>query len=199
MPFQRFAIAAVAALLTTGMTARGFSPAQIAAESRYEATVAASPSEAAARADELALASYVHRMGTPGDERTANYVRDQLVKAGWNAQIVTYVVPIAWPVEQRLTLFAGTPRARNVSLYEPPVASDPYSFDHAAIGIPYSGYSNDGDATGPVVYANHALPADFDALAAAGVDVRGAIVVARKLTRGRARSMRRSTRRTRPS
>jgi N-acetylated-alpha-linked acidic dipeptidase len=176
---RRLALAAIAALLTTGITARGFAPNQLTAESQYEATVAASPNEAAARADELGLASFVHRMGTPGDERTANYVRDQLIKAGWNAQIVTYVVPIAWPVQQRLTLFAGTARARNVSLYEPSIASDPYSSDHAAIGIPYSGYSNDGDATGTVVYANHALAADFEALAKAGVDVRGAIVVAR--------------------
>jgi N-acetylated-alpha-linked acidic dipeptidase len=179
MSFQRVAMVAVAALCTTGITARGFSPNQIAAETQNEAVVAAAPNEAAARADELALASYVHRMGTPGDERTARYVRDELAKAGFDAKIVTYVVPIAWPVEQRLTLLAGTSRAHNISLYEPSIPSDPYSQDHAAIGIPYSGYSNDGDATGPIVYANHAVAADFDALTAAGVSVKGAIVVAR--------------------
>ncbi|HEY1428580.1 MAG TPA: M28 family peptidase [Candidatus Tumulicola sp.] len=179
MTVRRVIIAAFAALLTTGFTGRGFVPDRIASETQDEATIAASPNEAAARADELALASYVHRMGTPGDERTANYVRDQLAKAGFDAKIVTYVVPIAWPVEQRLTLYAGSSRAHDVSLYEPAIASDPYSQNHAAIGIPYSGYSNDGDATGPVVYANHAVAADFDALAAAGVSVKGAIVVAR--------------------
>lgn len=170
--------AAAAVLLATGITARGFTPDRIVAESRFESIVASSPSESAARADELALASYVHRMGTPGDRRTAEYVRNELAKAGWNAHVVTYVVPIAWPIEQRLTLVTQA-RSRTISLYEPAIASDKYSSDHAAIGIPYSGYSPDGDVTGAVVYANHALSADFDALGAAHVSVRGAIVVAR--------------------
>ena len=69
--------------------------------------------------------------------------------------------------------------AQAIDLYEPAIRSDPFSKDHASIGIPYSGYSVDGDVTGPLVYANHATPADFDALAAAGVKAGGAIVIAR--------------------
>jgi N-acetylated-alpha-linked acidic dipeptidase len=172
-----FAAAAAALLLTTGITARGFTPAQIAAEARNEAVVAASPSEAQAKIDELALASYVHRMGTPGDERSARYVQQQLAAAGWDSKLVTYVVPIAWPVEQKLTLLGA--RAHDVSLYEPSVPGDPYSYNHAAIGIPYSGYSNDGDVTGPIVYANHATADDFKMLDDMHVTVRGAIIVAR--------------------
>ncbi len=171
-------LAAVAALLlTTGITARGFTPAQIAGETRDEAVVAASPNEAQAKVDELALASYVHRMGTPGDERSARYVQQQLAAAGWDSKLVTYVVPIVWPVEQKLTLLGKRPH--DVSLYEPSIPGDPYSFNHAAIGIPYSGYSNDGDVTGPVVYANHATADDFKMLDDMHVSVRGAIVLAR--------------------
>jgi N-acetylated-alpha-linked acidic dipeptidase len=178
MSIARSTISASLALLCTmGITARGFTPDQLSAEARYEATVAASPSEAQARLDELALAGYVHRMGTPGDKRTAQYVQRELAKAGWDAKIVTYVVPIDWPVEQRLTLLGA--HQHPIDLYEPAIPTDPYSFDHAAIGIPYSGYSADGDVTGPLVYANHATAKDFDALAAAGVSVKGAIVVAR--------------------
>ncbi len=172
------ALAAIAALfLTTAITARGFIPAQLDAQSKYEAVVVASPSEAQAKADELGLATYVHRMGSPGDLRSAKYVRDQLAAAGWDAKLVTYNVAISWPYEQRLTLVGK--RSPNIDLYEPAVPGDPYSANHKAIGIPYSGYSVDGEVTGPVIYANHAAPEDFAALAAMGVSVKGAIIVAR--------------------
>ncbi len=174
---RRVVAASICVLLTTGITARGFTPSQLAGETRYEGIVAASPSESQARRDEVALAGYVHRMGTPGDLRTAQYVQAELTKAGWDAKLVTYDVPIAWPTQHRLTLLGAHPH--DISLYEPAVAGDPYSHNHAAIGIPYSGYSNDGDVTGPLVYANHAVADDFAALAQKHVDVRGAIVVAR--------------------
>ncbi|HEX8806923.1 MAG TPA: hypothetical protein VF741_08235, partial [Candidatus Aquilonibacter sp.] len=66
---RRLGAAAAALLMTTGLTARGFAPSQVADETKYEAVVAASPTETQARIDELALAGYVHRMGTPGDLR----------------------------------------------------------------------------------------------------------------------------------
>ncbi|HEY1654048.1 MAG TPA: M28 family peptidase [Candidatus Tumulicola sp.] len=175
--FPALATVSLVLVCTLGVTARGFVANQLPDEARYEALVDASPSEAQARRDELALAGYVHRMGTPGDLRSARYVQAELAKAGWDAKIVTYVVPIAWPTQQRLTLLGAHPH--DVSLYEPAVPGDPYSRDHAAIGIPYSGYSADGDVSGALVYANHATPDDFKALAQAGVDVRGAIVIAR--------------------
>ncbi|HTA39900.1 MAG TPA: M28 family peptidase, partial [Candidatus Acidoferrales bacterium] len=178
MPDARgFAAALAALLLTTGITARGFTPAQVAGEARDEAVISASPNEAQAKIDELALASYVHRMGTPGDKRSAQYVQQQLAAAGWDSKLVEYVVPLVWPVEQKLTLLGA--RAHDISLYEPSIPGDPYSYNHAAIGIPYSGYSNDGDVTGPVVYANHATADDFKTLADMNVSVRGAIVLAR--------------------
>jgi N-acetylated-alpha-linked acidic dipeptidase len=174
---RRLGAAVAALLLTTAITARGFTPAQLDAQAKDESIVAASPSEAQAKIDEVALAGYVHRMGTPGDLRSAKYVRDQLAAAGWDAQLVTYNVAIAWPYEQRLTLLGKT--SQNIDLYEPAVPGDPYSTDHKAIGIPYSGYSVDGDVTGPVVYANHATAEDFAALASMGVSVRNAIIIAR--------------------
>lgn len=178
---------ALAALLTAALLVapasaaqapvRGFTPQQLPDELKYERIVNASPSEAQAMRDEMGLASYVHRMGQPGDLRSATYVRDELAKAGWQASLVEYDVPIAYPTLQRLTLLS--PQKRELDLYEPAVAGDPYSRNHAAIGKPYSGYSVDGDVTGPVVYANHALPEDFAKLASLHVNVRGAIIVAR--------------------
>jgi N-acetylated-alpha-linked acidic dipeptidase len=183
MPNFRVAVALFAAALLAAPAAaspravRGFTASQLADESHFEQVVDASPSEAQAMRDEMGLASYVHRMGQPGDKRSAQYVRDELAKAGWQASLVEYVVPIAYPTTQRLTLLA--PQQRDLDLYEPAVPGDRYSQDHAAIGKPYSGYSVDGDVTGPVVYANHATADDFAKLAAMHVNVRGAIIVAR--------------------
>lgn len=156
---------------------RGFVPEQVTAERAAEALVNASPTAAQAMRDELGMASYVHRMGQPGDKRSALYFRDQLTHAGWDARLVEYDVPIAFPTDESLTLL--TPTRQNVDLYEPAVPGDPYSRNHVAIGKPYSAYSADGDATGPLVYANYAKPEDFAKLAAMGVRVDGAIVVAR--------------------
>ncbi|MGZ3551816.1 MAG: M28 family peptidase [Vulcanimicrobiaceae bacterium] len=174
-------MAAVFALCAPAISAeppaRGFSPAELSTELTYERVIDASPSEAQAMRDEMGLASYVHRMGQPGDLRSAKYVQAQLTKAGWNAKLVTYDVPLAWPTKQRLTLLS--PTHREIDLYEPSIAGDPYTNNHGAIGIPYSGYSVDGDVTGTVVYANHATADDFKILADQHVDVRDAIVVAR--------------------
>lgn len=156
---------------------RGFTPGQLQNERRYEAVVNSSPNAKQAMRDELGLASYVHRMGQPGDKRSAVYFRDQLAKAGWDAKLVEYDVAIAYPVIESLTLLS--PKHESVDLYEPAVAGDPYSRNHAAIGKPYSAYSVDGDVICPVVYANYGKPDDYKALASMGVSVRGAIILAR--------------------
>ncbi len=156
---------------------RGFLPDEFPQEQRAETVVETTPSEAAAIRYERALASNVHRMGSPEDYATAKFVRDTLERAGWDAKIVTYDVPIALPTEQRLEFVS--PEKRELNLYEADIDGDPYSSRHGEIGKPYSGYSVDGDVTGPIVYANYAQPSDFDTLHKMGVDVRGAIVLAR--------------------
>lgn len=152
-------------------------PAQLARERSYETVVNSSPNAAQAMRDEMGLASYVHRMGLPGDKRSAIYFRDQLAKAGWDARLVEYDVAVAYPTVESLTLTA--PKRQTIDLYEPAVAGDPYSRNHRAIGKPYAAYSADGDVTGPVVYANYGKPDDYEALQSMGVSVKGAIVLAR--------------------
>ncbi len=44
---------------------------------------------------------------------------------------------------------------------------------------PYVAYQGDGDVTAELVYVNYGMPDDYKALARAGVDVRGKIVIAR--------------------
>jgi len=175
-----------AALLAVSLTAavppqndaiRGFSPAQLAPEQRYEAVINSSPNAAQAMRDELGLASYVHRMGQDGDKRSADYVRVELAKAGWDARLVEYDVAVAYPTVETLTMIA--PKRQEIDLYEPAVPGDPYSRDHKSIGKPYSAYTADGDVTGPVVYANYGTAADYAKVDSMDVSVRDAIILAR--------------------
>ena len=60
---------------------------------------------------------------------------------------------------------------------EDPIPGDPSS--SRAVGLPYHAYSASGDATAAVVYAGGGNPADYDWLAAHGIDVKGKIVLVR--------------------
>ena len=122
---------------------RGYPSTAVPDELSYERDASLAPSADAAMRYERGLSNTVHRMGQTTDYDTAVYMRNHLAAAGWNAKIVTYVVPIAWPTQQRLEVTA--PSAHDVDLYEPSVPGDRWSFDHNAIGKPYSGYSSDGD------------------------------------------------------
>jgi N-acetylated-alpha-linked acidic dipeptidase len=59
--------------------------------------------------------------------------------------------------------------------------SDPADPDTAnpAVGLPFLAGSADGDVTGPLVYAGHGQPADYAALAAHAINVKGAVVLMR--------------------
>jgi N-acetylated-alpha-linked acidic dipeptidase len=156
-------------------TLRGYLPSAVSAELDAERTVSTSPNPDDAMRYERGVASVVHRMGQTTNYDIAVYMRDQLAAAGWDAKLVTYVVPIAWPTQQRLEIVA--PVTREVDLYEPAVAGDPYSQDHAAIGKPYTGYSPDGEVTGQLIYAGHGTEADLAKLTKMHVDLKGAIIL----------------------
>ena len=65
-----------------------------------------------------------------------------------------------------------------LSLREPANPIDPDS-ENPELGPAFVAYSASGSVTAPVVYVNYGLPPDYDKIAAAGVDVRGKIVMAR--------------------
>ncbi len=155
----------------------GFPSTLAARELEAERIANASPNAHAAMHDELVLAGHVHRMGQPADYQTAVYVRNRLAADGFDAAIVTYDVANVWPTEQHLDITA--PFQQSVNLYEPAIASDPYSKNHEEIGKPYSGFSNDGDAEGPLIYANYGRAEDFALLKSMHVNLTGAIVIAK--------------------
>jgi PA domain/Peptidase family M28 len=71
--------------------------------------------------------------------------------------------------------------ADGFDLRELPIAADPDTAN-PAVGLPFLAGSADGDVTAPLVYAGHGQPADYAALAAHSIDVKGAILLLRYST-----------------
>ena len=152
----------------------GFAPdasaAQRALEARFDAAIDAK--------DQLAwlkrLSAEPHHVGSAYGLKNAEFLRDLYASFGFEARIETFGVLFASPKERRLEM--GAWRAR---LDEPPVAGDATSGKNRDALPTYNCYSRDGDVRGQIVYANYGLPADYDALAERGIDVRGKIVIVR--------------------
>ena len=152
----------------------GFSPATASAErsleTRFDATIDAK--------DQLVwlkrLSAEPHHVGSAYGLKNAQFMRDLYASFGFDARIETFNVLFASPKERRLEM--GGFRAR---LEEPPVPGDTTSVRNKDALPTYNCYSCDGDVRGQVVYANYGLPADYEALAERGIDVRGKIVIVR--------------------
>ncbi len=71
------------------------------------------------------------------------------------------------------------PTHYTAKLQEPVVPEDPTSNQTAEQLPTYNAYSADGDVTGPLVFVNYGIPADYDELARHGISVKGAIVIAK--------------------
>src|SRR5206468_7017622 len=71
------------------------------------------------------------------------------------------------------------PTTFKAKLGEPTVGVDPTSSQHNEQLPTYNAYSIDGDVTGPLVFVNYGVPADYEELERHGVSVKGAIVIAK--------------------
>lgn len=120
------------------------------------------------------LSAGAHHVGSPYGKKNAEFMRDLYTSFGFDARIETFGVLFATPKERKLEM--GKFRA---NLNEPPVAGDTTSGKNKEALPTYNCYSCDGDVRGQVVYANYGLPADYDALAERGIDVKGKIVIVR--------------------
>ncbi len=152
----------------------GFTPASSAAERALERRFLPLPSAEKARQAHAFLTAEPHVAGTPRDRALADWVRDEWRKDGLEqVDIVQHDVFLPYATEIRVEMTAPSPF--RASLREDPVAGDPFSTRE--IGPPYHAYSASGDATAQVVFAGGGNPADYEWLAAHGVDVKGKIVV----------------------
>lgn len=155
----------------------GFTPASSRIQRDWENKFRALPNPARMRADMKLLSARPHHVGSPYDKQNAEWILKQFKDAGWDAHIETFNVLFPTP-KQRLVELVG-PTHFTAKLMEPPVPGDPTSSQTSEQLPTYNAYSIDGDVTGPLVYVNYGIPADYDELEKRGISVKGAIVIAR--------------------
>lgn len=160
-------LAARPATLDRRVPIDGFAPAHLAAQHDVEQRIARFPSTRRLEGDHRFLTAEPHVAGSRRDRELAEWTRDQWVAAGLDAvDIVEHNVLLPYPRDASIEMTA--PRPWRATLREHP--ADPIAF-HA--------YGASGDVTAPVVAVGTGSPAEFDRLAARGVDLRGQIVLVR--------------------
>jgi N-acetylated-alpha-linked acidic dipeptidase len=158
-------------------TILGFNAQSSQVERDLEAKFRAIPEPARMREMMQRLSARPHHVGSPYDKQNAEWIRDQFAAFGWDAKIETFDVLFPTPVERVVELVA--PTAYKAQLQEPTVSVDPTSGQHGEQLPTYNAYSRDGDVTGPLVFVNYGVPADYEELERRGISVRGAIVIAK--------------------
>uniref|UniRef100_A0A1D1XNF0 Putative glutamate carboxypeptidase 2 n=1 Tax=Anthurium amnicola TaxID=1678845 RepID=A0A1D1XNF0_9ARAE len=134
-----------------------------------------------------ALTRRPHVAGTPADSEAAAYVAAAFSSYSLRAHSAPYEVLLTYPVRRSLTL-ARSPQ-------DPPVAfelvqevfpEDPSSRFAGEVMPTFHGFAKSGTAAGRVVYVNYGRVEDYATLRGMGVEVRGAVVLARygKIFRG---------------
>lgn len=172
-----FAVPALPVAPAASADILGFTAASARVERQWEDKFRALPDPARMRADMQRLSAHPHHVGSPYDRDNAEWLLQQFKDAGWDAHIERFDVLFPTPRERLVELVA--PTHFTAKLQEQPVPGDPTSAQTAEQLPTYNAYSADGDVTGPLVYANYGIPADYDELARRGVSVKGAIVITR--------------------
>ena len=161
----------------TASPLRGFSADGSRIQREWEVKFRAIPEPTRQRDLVRRLSARPHHVGSPYQRQNAEYMRDLFASWGWDAKIEEYHVLFPTPKVRRVELVAPT---RYVAkLDEPVLALDPFTAFKAEQLPTYNSYSGDGDVTGPLVYVNYGVPADYEELDRRGISVRGAIVIAR--------------------
>jgi N-acetylated-alpha-linked acidic dipeptidase len=153
----------------------GFSARSAIAERSVERRFLTLPSAEKARDTHAFLTAEPHVAGSPRDRTLAEWVRDRWRDYGLEqVEIVEHDVLLPYATDVVVEMPGRNWRA---TLKEDAIGIDPFS--SRDVGVAYHAYSASGDVTAPIVYANSGNPADYDWLAAHGVDVKGKIALVR--------------------
>ena len=173
MKFRTSALAillASSALISAQLSAQ-VSPQQAAREKSLDASVSA--------AEQMAwmkdMASAPNHVGSAHNKANAEFILSKFKEWGWDAKIEQFDVLYPTPLETKLEIVGGP----TLGGQEPTIPEDSTSGNLKDALPPYVAFQGDGDVTAPVVYVNYGLPADYEALARRGIDVKGKIALAR--------------------
>jgi N-acetylated-alpha-linked acidic dipeptidase len=155
----------------------GYTRANSQTQRQWEQKFRAIPDPAKIKANMQRLSARPHHVGSPYDKDNAEWMLATFKQWGLDAHIETFDVLFPTPKQRLVELVE--PKKFTAKLEEPAVPEDPTSSQKAEQLPTYNAYSIDGDVTGPLVYVNYGIPDDYDRLARLGIDVKGAIVIAR--------------------
>ncbi|MGP1309476.1 MAG: M28 family peptidase [Phycisphaerales bacterium] len=122
------------------------------------------------------LADEPNRAGTVRNRKTAEWMVSQFARFGLDASLEEFDVLLTEPIDAEVEIVA--PERVTLPIRERVLSEDP----HSAVAeneFGWNAFSGSGEAQGRVVYANYGRKEDFARLRELGVDVRGAIVLAR--------------------
>ena len=161
----------LAALLATSALAQ--TPGLGSREQALDASVSS--------ADQMAwlkdMASAPNHVGSAHDKANADFILAKFKEWGWDARIERFDVLYPTPISTTLEITGAN--AAKLGGQEPTIPEDSTSGNLKDALPPYVAFQGDGDVTAPVVYVNYGLPADYEALARRGIDVKGKIALAR--------------------
>ncbi len=170
-------LTAIAAVPAADPVIKGFTAESSKSEMAWEVKLKAIPDPSQMRESMRLLSARPHHVGSPYDKQNAEWLRDQFKSYGWQAEIETFDVLFPTPKQRVVELVAPTKFVANLD--EPPVEGDPTSNQQSEQLPAYNAYSADGDVTGPLVFVNYGVPADYEELERRGISVKGAIVIAK--------------------
>jgi N-acetylated-alpha-linked acidic dipeptidase len=136
------------------------------------------PTAAAAQADAIRINAESHYAGTPGDLHIAQWMRDELAKAGFQAKLETFDHDVPYSRFIGIEQMPSPGRFIKLKIGEEPIPEDPDGTRRDA-GPPFNAWSGSGVAIANVVDAGHGSEADYQALLAHHIDVRTRIALVR--------------------
>ncbi len=164
-------LAAGSSLAAATDSLNGFNLQSSKMERDWETKFRASPSPAKAREYMQFLTAHPHHVGSPYDKEIANWLAARFKEWGFDAHIENFQVLFPTPKTMKLEMLE--PRRFVARLSEPAVDVDPTSSQPGEQLPAYNAYSIDGDVTGPLVYVNYGMPADYERLDRYGISVKG--------------------------
>jgi N-acetylated-alpha-linked acidic dipeptidase len=117
-----------------------------------------------------------HMAGTPASMAVAETIRKGLENAGLQTEVHEFQVYLSTP--RSISAELVEPIKEEINVREPANTLDPDSANPELVPA-FVAYSASGEVQAPVVYVNYGLPPDYAQVEAAGIDVRGKIVMAR--------------------
>jgi N-acetylated-alpha-linked acidic dipeptidase len=154
----------------------GFSPAASVEHRRVESQFMSTVSSDAISNIHRRVTRTPHVAGSTASMEVAEEIRRALADAGLETEVHEYHVLLSTP--RSVSVAITSPRQQVLPVTEPAMAQDPDSA-HPELGPGYVAYSASAKVASPVVYVNYGLPPDYARVQAAGVDVKGKIVIAR--------------------